>query len=100
MRSLKPPISVKCSACNKGLFVVYVIDEQAKDLTTGKIFSWNIKSNCPYCGDRSFIKKINGDYRVDGYYKPQTPENPETFVDDVETEDENVTLRIEKCTMV
>ena len=97
MPLLKPPVSVKCSSCNQGLFTVQVIDAEAKDPVTGKVFVWNIKSNCPYCGDRSFIKKIQGDYRIDGYYKRPGDEVSETFVDEVDTDEENVIVKVEKC---
>lgn len=82
---------LKCSSCNKKLVYIWRVTDQDVE------FSYI--ANCPYCGDKSFPKKIHGGIQFSGYYEGDH-ETIETKFTDVEGFDfdnkGNVVFRVKK----
>lgn len=95
----KEPIGLKdlggqylvCSACNKKLVYIWVVTDQDIE------FSYT--SNCPYCGDAPFPKKIRGGIQFSGHYEGdhETIESQFTEVTGFDFDNKgNVVFRVKK----
>ncbi len=79
-----------CSNCGKGL-VDIVVTDPAATVQTGLgrkktvPVQWKLKADCGYCGDHSFAKVINGNFRY-------SPHGENINVEDVDMGDDCITF--------
>jgi len=67
-------IIVKCSSCDKALVEIWVVSRDSVDS--------KIVANCPFCGDKSFIYEINGQFLL-GHMD-------DTVIVDTDVDDNNI----------
>lgn len=72
-------VILSCSNCYAGLVDFFVTRPGEINARTGKPFNWIIQANCPFCGDKSFTKEINGNGHVGGYGTPYPDNEDETI---------------------
>ena len=80
--------SLECSSCSKtlvGLWVVLEMDESKKS----KLKQTRIRCSCPYCGDKSFVKEVSGDFYM-------YPQEGLIVVESETLDDETVFIKLEK----
>lgn len=65
---------IKCSACDKPLMDVWITNPK-------ETFKWKVKANCPYCGDHSFEKEIQGRFAYGPIFKDD--DHPITVIHDL-----------------
>lgn len=81
---------INCSACSRPLLKL-LLTMPDLDVTM------DVVANCPYCGDKSFVETIQGDFRPAGYFeeKPDDTEDvvPYTEIIDIDADfDKNITF--------
>lgn len=60
-------VIVRCSNCNAALLDVWKTMPNAVNKRTGQPFHWQLRANCPFCEDRSFVVEVDGIFHVGGY---------------------------------
>jgi hypothetical protein len=64
-------VVLACRNCKAGLFQFWVTRPGEIDPHTNEPFEWKIQANCPFCGDRSFVKTVKGNGHAGGYHVPK-----------------------------
>lgn len=95
-------VLLRCSCCNKPLADVH-ITQPGKLRPDGKPFVWKVRALCPYCGDKSYIRRIEGLWHPAGHGvpNPANPDDPDdnlvitsiaNFLEEVDREGDTVIL--------
>jgi len=64
-------VYLRCSNCNAILMDCWRTQPDAINPRTGKVFTWKIRANCPWCGDQSFSTEVTGVIHIGGYGVPK-----------------------------
>lgn len=54
-------IYLECSNCRKKLADLWITNPEFDA-------KWNVRANCPFCGDHSYNKEIHGMFAAAGYF--------------------------------
>ena len=68
-------VIIDCSVCKKHLSDIWVTRPNEIDPKTGKVFEWNFRIECCYCGGLSYITTIQGGLHIGGYGEFTDDEN-------------------------
>lgn len=74
-------IRIDCSNCNKPLVDLWLIHPIEQ--------TFRLRANCPYCGDKSFIKEINWRFHIG-------PPNDSLSCTSINYGEELITINVEK----
>lgn len=87
--------TLKCSACDKPLAIVWLI----KPHTKGEA-PWKVKAKCCYCEDESFPSEVPGKWSYAGYHKANEDNvdevKPVTNLLDIQYEGDVVTIFVKE----
>jgi hypothetical protein len=87
-------VYLSCRTCNAILVDLHITRPSEPEV-------WKVKATCPFCGDCSYEREVQGGFHSGGYGKPKedNPDDdiPSTVIDDFQEDGETVVFIVKKA---